>query len=443
MKNRLPRILIIGIPAFLLIAFLVYQIPWVNDRLAWRVADLRAGIRAIFVPPEEISFSPSGSTPAATLVIPSVTSTHTALPPTETPPSTGTPEPTFTPFPTPTPLPSFSNLQSETFKYYDQHGMYNYCAPATLAMGVSYWGWSGSRLEVGDWVKPYRKDLNVMPYEMEEFARTQAGLGAITRVGGSADLLKRLIASGFPVLVEKGVYFRDMAGDTTWMGHYQFVTGYDDAQNSFIAQDSYLRPGEDVLEPYDSFLSNWRAFNYTYIVLYPLDREADLLSVLGGDQADETANFIWAAELASEEIYSGLDGVDLFFAWYNRGTNLVKLQDFSGAAAAYDQAFTIYNSLPEDKSVRPYRILWYQTGPYFAYYYTGNYYAVIDLADNALAAVYYDDTAPEESLYWRGLAKLALGDTQGAIDDFRMSIDPYHPGFTPSLEQLLALGVEP
>jgi len=63
--------------------------------------------------------------------------------------------------------------------------------------------------------------------------------------------------------------------------------------------------------------------------------------------------------------------VDQFFAFYNYGSNLVSLRDFAGAAKAYDTAFALYDSLPEDMSIRPYRILWYQTGPYFAYYYTG------------------------------------------------------------------------
>jgi len=323
-----------------------------------------------------------------------------------------------------------------------QHGAYNYCAPATLGMALSFWGWEGDRTDTGKVVKPYPKDLNVMPYEMEDFAETQARLGAITRVGGDSDLIKRLVAAGLPVLVEKGVYFRDLSGVVSWMGHYQLVTGYDDGKGIFITQDSYVEPGENHPEPYDTFLSNWRSFNYTYIVLYPPEREAEVLAVLG-PHADETYNLQYAANLASEEVYSGLTGVDLLFAWYNRGTNLVKLQDYGGAATAYDQAFSIYNTLPEDKSVRPYRILWYQTGPYYAYYYTGRYYTVIDLADSSLEAVFYDDTSPEESLYWRGMAKLALGDNSGAIADFRESIDPYHPGFEPSVYQLTQLGVEP
>ena len=78
-----------------------------------------------------------------------------------------------------------------------------------------------------------------------------------------------------------------------------------------------------------------------------------------------TVNLRNAAQRASDEIFS-TSGRDQFFAWFNRGTNLMELQDYIGAAAAYDEAFNIYSGL--DPETRPWRLLWYQTGPYWAYY---------------------------------------------------------------------------
>jgi tetratricopeptide (TPR) repeat protein len=222
------------------------------------------------------------------------------------------------------------------------------------------------------------------------------------------------------------------------MGHYEVITGYDDAKSQFIAQDSYYTPDYPV--PYDIFLRGWRSFNYVYILIFPVDKEAEINAILG-PQVDEQANYLYTAQKASDEIFA-LTGVDQFFAWYNRGTSLKDLQDYGGAAQAYDEAFNIYNSLPEDKSVRPYRMLWYQTGPYFAYYYTGRFYDVISLADAAIGAVLDDKPALEESFYWRALARLALGDTPGATKDFKESLK-WHPGFQPSLDQLDKLGEAP
>ncbi|RPI26579.1 MAG: tetratricopeptide repeat protein, partial [Chloroflexota bacterium] len=186
---------------------------------------------------------------------------------------------------------------------------------------------------------------------------------------------------------------------------------------------------------YDEIAIYWRAFNYTYVIPYPAEREAEVMAILG-PQADETYNFQYAAQLASNEIVA-LTGRDQYFAWYNRGSNLVKLQDFAGAADAYDQAFALYPSIPEES--RPWRMLWYQTGPYFAYYYTGRYNDVINLATTTLTSA--SEPAIEESFYWRAMARLALGDNQGAIEDFEESLK-WHAEFEPSLYQLRALGVE-
>ena len=53
--------------------------------------------------------------------------------------------------------------------------------------------------------------------------------------------------------------------------------------------------------------------------------------------------------------------------------------EYGQSALAYDTSFTLYNALPV--ADRPYRIMWYQTGPYKAYYYTSRYQDVITLAD--------------------------------------------------------------
>jgi Tfp pilus assembly protein PilF len=92
--------------------------------------------------------------------------------------------------------------------------------------------------------------------------------------------------------------------------------------------------------------------------------------------------------------------------------------------------------------VRPYRILWYQTGPYFAYYYTQRYYDVITLATTAIEAVLDSRPALEESYYWRAMAKAALGDLNGAGEDFRTSLK-WHPDFPPTVYQMGQLGINP
>lgn len=417
----------------LLLAPWVYDLPFVQDRVAWRVSELRAQIKYAISPPEEAVFTPNSTLSAmvdATLAA-LMTPTPDA-PPTEVPAEPTDPGPTLTPSPVPTSIPDHVFLTGIRHEYQK----WNNCGPANLAMALSYWGWEGDQRPIASFTKPNSRDKNVMPYELADYVSRETGFNVISRVGGDQALLKRLIAAGFPVIVEKGL---EGAGFDGWMGHYQVLAGYDDALGRFDAYDSYqgdFSYGNTLPISYEAMEEYWRHFNYQYLVVYPEAREAEVLGMLGS-AANEETNFRDTAQQASDDIFS-TSGRDQFFAWFNRGTNLMQLQDYSGAAAAYDEAFNLYAGL--DPETRPWRLLWYQTGPYWAYFYAGRYWDVLNLTTQTL----YNMSEPvlEESYYWRGLAKEALGDVAGAIEDFQTSVE-VHPGFGPALTQLDRLGISP
>jgi tetratricopeptide (TPR) repeat protein len=296
-------------------------------------------------------------------------------------------------------------------------------------MALTYWGWEGDRDIVGRAIKPYADDKNVMPYEMEEFISAETGLRSLVRVGGDLELVRSLIAAGFPVLLEKGTFLTDLAGEFSWMGHYQLATGYDDAREVLIVQDTYV--GENHEMSYADILKGWRAFNYLYLVAYPPEREAEVLSILG-PRLDEAYSAQLAAQRASDEIFSAEDSQGRFFAWFNRGTSLAALQDYGGAAAAYDEAFaSVYPNISQ--ADRPWRMMWYQTGPYRAYFYSGRYYDVLNLASTTLDSM--SKPVLEESFYWRALAREALGDVTGAVADLREAVR-LNPNFAAGQAQL-------
>lgn len=422
------------IGVFLLTAFVVLVIifsitalivPSIRESIAWRFNEAKVRIDYMLNPPQESVFVPNDtatSNPQVTITLP-----PTAIPsitPTESP----EPEITNTPEPTSTPLPGQVLLSG--VRYMDQHGLWNYCAPSNLAMVLSFWGWEGDRYDTGHYLKPFEKDKNVMLYEMAEYTNSQTNLKALVRTGGTLPLLKKLIASGYPVLVEKGVFIHDYSGKDSWMGHYTVLTGYDDGQKLFISQDSYFQPDYPV--NYDQLEWEWRGFNYLFLVAYPPDKEGELFEILG-QYRDEAAADRIAYEKASEEIYS-TEGLDNFFAWFNRGTNMVYLQDYVGAAESFDQAFAVYAQLDEHE--RPWRTTWYRTEPYAAYYYAGRYQDVIDLATLTIN----NATEPylEENFYWRARAYIVIGQNQKALDDINQALE-YHPGYAPALSLLAQL----
>lgn len=396
------------------------RLPSVQQRVAWRINDLAGRVKYAISPPEKVVFIPqekaavpSQSAPSRSPTLSSVPTSKVAL--------------TDTPFsaPTQTATPNPDRVSLTGFRH--EYQTWNNCGPATLGIALSFWGWEGDQQPIAAFTKPSSRDKNVMPYELVAFVEEETEFDVVSRVGGDVDLLKRFLASGMPVIIEKGFEGTMLEG---WMGHYVLVTGYSDAEERFTVQDSFYGPDQGM--SYADLESYWRAFNFAFLVVYPTDRREAVERVLG-PLVDEGYSYRSAAETASNEIYL-LTGRDQFFAWFNRGTSLMRLQDYGGAAQAYDQAFLLYPSLPEKN--RPWRMMWYQTGPYWAYYYTGRYQDVIDLATKTLDAM--SQPALEESYYWRALARLALGDNKGAIKDLRSSLE-YHPGFEPALTQLQQL----
>jgi hypothetical protein len=411
------------------LAGVVYFLPPVKERVDFRLNTWRMQAMSIIRPPAKEVFVPKQEatlivTPAST-----VQSTPTLTIAPTTSPVAGTIQPEESPTTTSTPLPARVSLKG--VHYMDQHGVNNYCAPSTLGMALSFYGWKGTRGDVAKVIKPYDNDYNVMPYEMENYTTNNAGLKSIIRVGGTVDLLKTLVAGGFPVLIETGIYQLDLANNVSWMGHYLLITGYDDANSEFITQDAYV--GQDHRVKYTKLESEWRAFNFLFMVVHTADKELLLQSLMGSMWDENTANRA-AYDRANSEI-STMTDINQYFAWYNRGTSMVKLQDYAGAGQAYDQAFAIYQTLPVD--TRPFRMVWYQTGPYQAYFYTGRYQDLVNLADFTLGLT--NHLGLEESNYWRAMGYAAIGKRTEAIADLHTSLQ-IHPNFEPSLLELQQLG---
>jgi len=423
-------IVIAVISVLTIISYALILNPTFQEKIGWHLNLWIIRARVWLHPPEEIAFSSETEEALDPDLLPNP-NVENETPADDNPIEILQPTATFAQIP--------STYEIARGEYFSQHNRQNYCGPASIATLLSMWGWEGTHDDAARAMKPYKLDKNVTPDEMAAYANQQPGLGALVRAGGDLDTLKRLIAAGFPVIVEKGPHFRDIHFLMTWMGHYQVFNGYNDREGFFIAQDPYEKA--DYQQPYDSLISEWRSFNYTYLVVYPEQQENDVLNLLG-DNADVTQNYRNALKKAQDEIYQ-IEGVDRFFAFFNYGTNLVRLRDYNGAADAYDQAFALYDALPEDITMRPYRILWYQTGPYLAYYYTGRYTDVIEKATaNSIEMVRDDEPALEESYFWRGISKIAVGDKEGGIEDFTICLE-YHSGFAPCIEGLKEQGIFP
>lgn len=449
--SRLAKILWVMLAALLALA-LIYRLPFVQDRLAWRLEEARAQIIYFFRPPSAAIFVPEQQAQIDKIVTATLLALRTPSSTPTLPASATLPGPSATPSLSPTPLPASVTLPG--VKYVSQAGGYNLCGPSSLIMALKFWQWPGTRDEILWAIKPGindpklefwqrgKADRNVMPYEMVDFVNDNTDLRAVWRYGGNPKLLKDFVAAGFPILIEKGEFQMDYSGKVSWMGHYQFITGYSDAGRYFLVQDTLEKVGPNTKVDYDQLANEWRAFNYLFMVLYPAGREEQANRLLGSWQDENWANQ-HALAIANEEIKSQ-NGLDLYFAWFNKGSSHVQLLEYFDAASAYDQAFLLYPDLPLEKEKLPYRMLWYQTGPYKAYFYSGRYQDVIDLADVTLYQTISDPTL-EESLYWRGMAEQAAGNSAAALADFQAAnhLNPRMPAIIQALQGLGAVPETP
>lgn len=398
------------------LAVALYQIPYVQDRLSWRVDFAMAFVRGIVDPVRPMpapvmataavdkNLSDNQATAAALVMepthLPTATPTQAA-----TMVSTGTPAPTVTQAPTlpPTAIPVKVELPAPHYEKQDV----NNCGPATLTMHLRYYGWQGDQATIASVIKPKREDRNVNVEELAGYVNTKVpGLEFQYRVGGDIDTLKRLLAAGFPVTIEEAFIMADSYwfNDDRWAGHYLLLTGYDDATQQFTAQDVFIGPNIGV--SYKILDKNWKAFNRVYILVFPPDQQDKAQAVLGS-QWDVNANRQHALDVATQETVT--DSTDSY-AYFNMGTNLVYFEKYSQAAAAYDQARKI--GLPQ-------RMLRYQFGPFFAYFHTDRIDDLMALTDYALKRT----PNSEEALMWRGWALYRKGDKDQAIKSFQAALD--------------------
>lgn len=374
--------------------------------------------------PTEVSTQAPSPTPTLTpvSVATEVSVVNTAVP-TATATLAITATPTQTPMPTEDVAAVFATAQARTTQSAPQTwpmsalntGMrwesqgWNNCGPATITMAMSYYGWNRDRTYARERIRPNPEDRNASPHELVRFVNNETdNMKALWRYGGDLDMLRRLLAAGFPVVIERSHMFAGYQ----WLGHYQALIGYDDLKQEFTIMDSFLGQSTDgnaIIETYDEVDRGWREFNYTFIIVYPPEDESLVMRLMGEERATLETSAEHAFNIAQGQ--ARLNRNDAF-AFFNMGTSLTALGMYEEAARAFDQS-TILVQLP-------WRLFWYQFGIFEAYYEVGRYDDVIHLVESNLSNA--SGRYVEETHYWHGKALAAQGDIQGARQAFNRAL---------------------
>ena len=399
----------------LTILVLAYFVPPINERLSWRV-DVA------------ITYIHSRLQPAGAMPTPDLASIDLL---TFTPQPTPSPLPSLAAsltaataltaaFPTPTQAPTSIPAQTVLNPPTWEKQAPNNCGATTLSMLLHFYVWKGDQHTISDLVKPIQADRNVNVEELVYFVHTKVGwLNIEYRVGGDTNVLKRFLAAGLPMMIEESSRVEQQFArydDDYWDGHYLLITGYDDARQVFITQDSFLGPDRTVA--YANLEKNWQVFNHVYIMVFRPDQQQTVQNLLGPDW-DASANRQRALDQAQAE--TQVDPKNPF-NWFNLGSNLVYFERYTEAAQAYDSA---------RKLTLPQRMLRYQFGPFIAYFRTNRIQDLLSLTQYALKIT--DNS--EEAWLWQGWAQYRLGNKQDAIDDFNKALK-FHPGYQDALYAL-------
>jgi uncharacterized protein YvpB len=401
-----------GMFVMILFLVLIYQLPPVQTRLGWRFDAIVTSLRTAFHPIGNLP-TPIAAVETPTLSF-TVTATPTAATPTPiigTPVGTSTETPTEGPSPTPTlaptqttaPLPAQVKLDPPAYETQD----WNNCGPASLAMYLNYYGWTGTQADIDAVVKIHRNDRNVNIDELTGFVHDHVPeLNALYRVGGTLPLLRSFLANGFPVVIEEAFILDKnyWANDDRWSGHYLLLTGYDDEAQYFISQDTFLGANRHV--SYSDLDKNWQGFNRAYILIYKPEQQSQAESLIGSAY-DMDIDRRLALQTAQDETQADPTNA---FAWFNLGTNLTYFERYNEAARAYDKAREI--GLPQ-------RMLRYQFGPFIAYFHAGRNDDLLALTDYALNVT----TNSEEALLWRGWGLYRAGKREEALQSFQQALD--------------------
>ena len=381
-----------------LLAVLIYQIPFVKSRLSWRLEVFQIYVKNVIDPVGPVPTSlPVTSQPAA----PTLAQTSTAIVQLT---------PSITPAATFPPLPPQVAMTSPPYEKQTP----NNCGPATLSMALHMYGWDGKQSDISDLIKPVSQDRNVNPEELRYYVRTQAGwLNLEYRVGGNIDLLKRLLAANYPVIVESVTSLNpgDALGptDDLWAAHYLLITGYDDSAQEFTVHDSYRGP--DLKISYTQLEAEWKPFNNLFIVMYFPQFEDEMKTLLASDW---DPNLNRQNTLTSSLAATATDPNDAF-AWFNYGSNLVYFERYEETALAYDKAREIG---------LPLRMFRYQFGPFLAYFHSGRNDDLLVLTDYARGVT----EMSEEAWLWYGYGLYRKGDYDGALKAWQKA-DSINPKF--------------
>lgn len=186
----------------------------------------------------------------------------------------------------------------------------NNCGPAAVVMALSTFGIAGDQEVARLALRGPDLRRGMGPAAVGPWVKELYGLRSISRMNGTVELMKTLVANGFAPMVTQ--WMQDPS--VSRIAHWRTVRGYDDAQAAFYVNDPML--GNNVALSYEWFNDNWQSFSYRWMILYEPKDESRIQQLIGRD---------W-------------DEIEMRDAFYARAKGEVQTQNTSAAWLTYGEA---------------------------------------------------------------------------------------------------------
>ena len=221
----------------------------------------------------------------------------------------------------------------------------NNCGPASVVMALSLFGVDADQEVARLALRGPDVRRGMGPGPVDPWVNDLYGLRSISRLNGTNDLMKRLIANGFAPMVTQ--WMQDPS--ISRIAHWRTVRGYDDDAKTFYVNDPML--GANVALSYEWFNANWQPFSYRWMVLYEPKDQGRLQQLIGADWTESGMRDAFYAR-AKADAYAQ----DTSAAWLAYGEAAYQDGWFAEAVAAFDRGmqlgsatgvFTVRSSYPQ------------------------------------------------------------------------------------------------
>jgi hypothetical protein len=220
----------------------------------------------------------------------------------------------------------------------------NNCGPASVVMALSVFGIQADQEAARLALRGPDVRRGMGPAPVDPWVSDLYGLRSISRMNGTIELMKTLVANGFAPMVTQ--WMQDPS--ISRIAHWRTVRGYDDDAKSFYVNDPML--GSNVALSYEWFNANWQPFSYRWMVLYEPKDQGRLQQLIGADWTETGMRDRFYAR-AKADAYAQ----DTSAAWLTYGEAAYQDGWFAEAVAAFERGmqlgsatgvFTVRNSYP-------------------------------------------------------------------------------------------------